>query len=203
MRAAVLLVDDDEDMLAVLARWCQGDGFDVECAKDGYEALYKLRGRQFDLVVTDLEMPGLHGLKLIEMLKTYDADIQIVVLTGQGTLQAAVEALREGKAFDFLRKPLKDLAVLSNSLSRALERRRTTARKKRPEPRDLEDLPDFTERERAIAKLLAEGMHPDEIADELALGKGTVRNSLSIIYQRLDVKNRAEAVVALRMYRLG
>ncbi len=202
VRASLLLVDDDEDMLAVLSRWCTQDGFDVECAKDGFEALYKLRERTFDLVVTDLGMPGMHGLKLIEMLKTFDPAIQIVVLTGQGTLQTAVEALREGKAFDFLRKPLSDLAILSKSLSRALERRRELAGTVRQDHPELPELTNLSEREKSIALLLVRGLHPDAIADQLALSKGTVRNHLSVVYEKLNVRNRAEAVVALREYRL-
>lgn len=204
-RAVLLLVDDDEDMLAVLARWCIQEGYETDTARDGFEALAKLRGRLFDLVVTDLAMPHMGGLKLLEMLKTYDDTIQVVVLTGQGSMENAIEALREGKAFDFLQKPLPDLGLLSASLARALERRRQVLAARALEARASVAKPQlsgFTERELEIARALSEGLRPEEIQDRLAIGQGTLKNHLTAIYQKLGVKGRADAVLALLRYRL-
>jgi DNA-binding NarL/FixJ family response regulator len=202
-RARLLIVDDDEDMLAVLQRWCTKEGFEVETACDGFDALGKLDGGAFDLVLTDLVMPRMDGLKLLEMLNTYDSTIQVVVLTGQGSLETAVQALREGKAFDYKFKPLGDLSELTRALGRALDRRKevTTliARSKEAEaaeaPLDFEaPFGQLTVREREIAALLARGFHPDQIAEKLKITAGTLKNYLSEIYEKLGVRGRAEVV---------
>lgn len=204
-RAAVLLVDDDEDMLAVLERWCAKEGYEVEIARDGFEALGKLRGRTIDLVVSDLAMPNMGGLKLLDMLKAYDDTIQVVMLTGHGSMETAIEALREGKAFDFLQKPLADLGILSACLGRALERRRQVLAMREREARASGSKPlltGFTEREMEVARALTEGLRPEEIQERLAISHGTLKNHLTVIYQKLGVKGRADAVVALLRYRL-
>ncbi len=204
-RAVVLIVDDDEDMLAVLATWCAKEGYDVVRARDGFEALGQLRGNVVDLVVTDLAMPQMSGLKLLDMLKTYDETIGVIILTGQGSIETAIEALREGKAFDYLRKPLPDLGVLSAALDRALDRRRQILAARAQEAKASATKPPltgFTEREFEVARALTEGLRPEEICDRMSVSQGTLKNYLSAIYQKLGVKGRADAVVALLRYRL-
>ena len=205
-RAYLLIVYDEPDMLAVLARWCTKEGYQVETAADGFEALAKLRDRPFDIVLTDLSMPGMDGLKLLEVLKAFDSSIEVVIMTGQGTMDSAIAALREGRAFDYLKKPLAKLEDLSAVLDRALQKRRKAPESIVRDPDALiSQMPSpfepFTARERDIARLLAEDLDAKAIADQLNLGVGTVRNRLTTIYQKIGTNDRGQAVVLLRRYR--
>ena len=77
----------------------------------------------YDLVVCDLIMPGMSGLEVIRKVKDIDEETEIIVLTGYATIDNAVQALRNHKAFDFLTKPLDNLDALYNTIEKALERR--------------------------------------------------------------------------------
>jgi len=122
-RERVLIVDDDEaarvGMQQLVGKW----GFMVETAGDGREALLKLPAFDPGIVLTDLKMPNMDGLSLLRALREGDADITTVILTAQGTVETAVEAIRQG-AYDYLSKPV-DLQRLRILLDKIVERRDT------------------------------------------------------------------------------
>src|SRR5947208_10144834 len=97
-------------------------GYAVLGVNSGPEALAALRARPFDLLLTDLMMPGMDGIQLLRAALEIDPDLVGIVMTGQGSVQTAVEAMKVG-AFDYLLKPFKLQAVLP-ILARALEVRR-------------------------------------------------------------------------------
>ena len=100
----VLLVDDDEAVLLSLGSYLEQGGMAVETAADGNAALEMLSGRTIDLVVTDLKMEGMDGIALLAEIRAGKFPCGVFILTGEGNLQRAIEALRLG-AEDFLLKP--------------------------------------------------------------------------------------------------
>jgi len=100
----VLLVDDEEVFVEALALRLQSRGLLVETAESGTVALEKAQEQSFDAVVLDLAMPGMDGLETLQRLREQNPDLQIILLTGHGTVQKGVEAMKLG-ALDFLEKP--------------------------------------------------------------------------------------------------
>lgn len=122
MKAArVLVVDDEVEICTLLSRHLRRLGYTVEEAGDGVEALALVGTAVPDVVVTDMAMPRLDGLGLLQALRSIDPEVPVIVLTGQGSLENAVQAIREGVLFDYLIKPLPDLALLEVAVRRALE----------------------------------------------------------------------------------
>lgn len=102
----VLVVDDEELVRSMLARYLERKGFDVVSAADGREALELFRERNFDLVLSDVRMPGLDGIGLLKALKEINPRVPVVLISGYGEVETVVAALKFG-AENFLGKPLK------------------------------------------------------------------------------------------------
>ncbi len=118
----ILIADDDPDFRRMLVRRAERMGVDISEVSDGTKAIEALRSSSFDVLILDLYMPGQTGLEVFEAARRLDPEIQALVLTGNATVETAVDALRSG-AYDYLVKPLKSLAVFELSLTRALEHR--------------------------------------------------------------------------------
>jgi len=121
VRARVLVVDDEVEIRTLLSRRLQRAGYTVDEAGDGQEALALVDREAPDVVVTDMSMPRLDGLGLLQELRRRDPDLPVIVLTGHGSFDNAIQAMREGTLFDYLLKPLEDLVLLDLSVRRALE----------------------------------------------------------------------------------
>ena len=121
---AILVVDDDEDILDLIERHLSNRGYEVLTAYDGEQAISLLDKLMFDLVITDLKMPKFDGMEVLKKAKEKDPNIEVVILTGHGTMDNVVEALRDGGAFDYLQKPLHNIKQLSFVTKKALERKR-------------------------------------------------------------------------------
>ncbi len=117
----LLLVDDDPDFRGTVARRFLRRGYSVHEAACGDEALKLLGRREFDVVVLDLVMPGIGGIEVLEKIKANHAEVEVVMLTGQGSIESAVRAMKLG-AYDYLTKPFA-LAELEILLEKAYERR--------------------------------------------------------------------------------
>ena len=120
----ILVVDDDEDILDLIERHLSNRGYEVLTAYDGEQAISLLDKLTFDLVITDLKMPKFDGMEVLRRAKEKDPNIEVVILTGHGTMDSVVEALRDGGAFDYLQKPLHNIKQLSFVTKKALERKR-------------------------------------------------------------------------------
>jgi two-component system response regulator FlrC len=128
--ARVLVADDEEGVRTFLAEVLELDGHEVTAVPDGAAAARALQGSSFDLLVTDLKMPGLDGLGLVARVKAEQPEVEVLVLTAYATVDTAVEAMKLG-AFDYLQKPVHSPAALRLLVSRALERRRLLAARDR------------------------------------------------------------------------
>jgi DNA-binding NarL/FixJ family response regulator len=191
----LLVVDDEPDLCHNLCQWLTASGYDVVMAGNAAGAMALVRSRPIDVVVTDLRMPDIDGIALLGLIKAWSCEIDVIILTGQGTMQDAIAALREGRAFDFLLKPLDDMKQLNVVIERALSRR--TAAPHGPGRQPIGALP-LSPRDRELLSLLVRGLENRQIADLMSLSEGTVRNRLTRLYQRLGVENRTQAVVAVR-----
>jgi diguanylate cyclase (GGDEF)-like protein len=119
----ILLADDDAKMLSLLQEYLEQEGFTVQGAEDGNQALALFQQGVFPVAVLDLVMPGLTGLELLSRFKEFSPDTEVIILTGQADLESAIEAMRRG-AYDYLIKPVIHLENLRAVISRALERQR-------------------------------------------------------------------------------
>ncbi len=117
----LLVVDDDDEFRDTLVRRFARVGFQVSDAAGGEPALEMVQRREFDVAVLDMMMPGLSGLELLEKFKENNVECEIIFLTGQGTIETAVQAMKLG-AFDYLQKPF-PLQELETVIRRAYERR--------------------------------------------------------------------------------
>jgi two-component system, NtrC family, response regulator HydG len=120
-KSRVLVVDDEPSARLGLEKLLRQDGFVVDVAEDGVEALAVASERSPDVVVTDLKMPNLDGLGLLGKLRELSPSLPVIVVTALGEVSSAVAAMRAG-AEDFLTKPV-DVDALVVSIERALERR--------------------------------------------------------------------------------
>ena len=119
--STVLVVDDDRANLDSVARIFQHEGMATLTASDGEEGLALLRRPEVGVLVTDLMMPGLDGKELLRTARSMRPDVEVVLMTAYGTVEAAVSAMKEG-AYDFITKPLKRHALVK-TVQRALEHR--------------------------------------------------------------------------------
>jgi DNA-binding NtrC family response regulator len=117
----LLVVDDDEEYRSTVVRRFSRRGYRIQEAPDGETALELAARRQFHVAIVDLVMPGLSGLELLGKLKAGTPDCEVVMLTGQGSIEKAVEAMKRG-AHDFLTKPF-PLSELEVVVGRAFEQR--------------------------------------------------------------------------------
>jgi two-component system NtrC family response regulator len=107
MSIKILVADDDASLRRVLQFKLKQKGYEVEIAEDGNHALDELKKSRYDLLLSDIRMPGLSGIELIEKSKQVQPDLEIILITAHATISAAVEAVKLG-AFDYLTKPFED-----------------------------------------------------------------------------------------------
>jgi DNA-binding NtrC family response regulator len=132
LTGTVLLVDDEPLFLRALERILHGDGHALLCATSAAAAERALAGNEVDLVLADLRLGTASGVDLLEHVKRVQPDAEVVLMTGHGTVESAVDCMRRG-AFDYLEKPFCDAHRVRAVIGRAIERRRLVARN-----RDLE-----------------------------------------------------------------
>ncbi len=118
--APVLVVDDEKQIVEGLEAVLTADGYDVDTARDGESAWDLLQERSYGLVLVDLKLPELDGLELVRRIRKNDLGSEVIIITGQGSVSSAVEAMREG-AYDYLLKPL-EMDRLRAVVPKALEK---------------------------------------------------------------------------------
>src|SRR5512138_1626361 len=121
-RGNVLVVDDQRNMRATTALLLRQAGHAVEEAESGGAAIRRVQQQPFDVVLTDLRMPDVDGIEVLRAVREHAPDTQVIVMTGYGTIESAVEAMRQG-ALDYVSKPFKADELLLR-IARAVEQRR-------------------------------------------------------------------------------
>jgi len=118
----LLIVDDETELLAALCESLADQNYDAIGAPSAEEGLRRVQSERFDLVITDLMMPGMDGVQFFRKVREIDPCVTGIVMTGQGSITTAVEAMKAG-AFDYLLKPF-NLHIMLPVLARAMEVRR-------------------------------------------------------------------------------
>ena len=131
IKADVLLVDDEEQFLKVLSKRLEGRGMKVDTSTSGEDALNRVHGKEFDAIILDLAMPGMSGIETLKRIRSENPDVQIIMLTGHGTVEKGIEAMKAG-AVDFLEKPA-DLNKIMEKISEAKHKRILLFEKKHEE----------------------------------------------------------------------
>ena len=138
MKEKILIIDDEPDILALLASILEHEGYEVLTAADGVAGMERFREGKPDLVITDVKMPQKDGLNVLREIKKVGADVDTIILTGHSDEATAIDCLRTG-AYDYLLKPLEDIEVLLVSIQHALYKR-TLERKNKQLIRQLEEM---------------------------------------------------------------
>jgi DNA-binding NtrC family response regulator len=123
--AKILIVDDELIMRESLAGWLERDGHQVQTAASGEDALERLKETKFDIMLVDIKMEGISGLDVLRHVKESDPDIAIVMITAYGSIQTAIEAMKNG-AYDYMLKPFdpNELGMLIEKIIRLQDQTR-------------------------------------------------------------------------------
>jgi FixJ family two-component response regulator len=192
----VLLVDDESALLEKLAQGARRAGYKTSTALSGEAAWERLGEERFDILVTDLRMPGMDGPSLMARLPELNrAAPRVIVITGYATLETAVECLRKGAA-DFLKKPF-----AMGEFLLALERvsRRPLAAHPEPDWEKVSQRYSLTHREVEILKaFFITGKSNRELAENLFVSYHTVKSHLKSSFMKMNVDSRSRLMSLLR-----
>ncbi len=119
----ILIVDDEPNVRLLLAREISDRGHEVVAAADSTQAMEEIGRGDFDVVLTDIRMPGMDGMALTEWIKRTRPDTEVIVMTGYGSPDIATTVERLG-AFDYLLKPFREIDLVTSSIDRAIQKRR-------------------------------------------------------------------------------
>ena len=131
-KGTILIVDDEASMRELLQILLQRDGYQVHCAGDGVAALAQLKSKEFDLLITDIQMPNMTGIELLRQMRQEEYDLTVLMITAFSSTEDAVEAMKLG-AYDYITKPFKNdeiRLVIRNALERKVLRQENRELKK-------------------------------------------------------------------------
>jgi response regulator RpfG family c-di-GMP phosphodiesterase len=124
-RPRVLVVDDEKFIRDILADFLGMEGYEVRTAEDGVTALHEMQRHPYDVVISDLKMPKMGGIELLDEISKRSPNVLTVIMTGFGTVETAIDAMKRG-AYDYVLKPFKVEEVV-HIIQRALEKQRLSA----------------------------------------------------------------------------
>jgi len=128
MTEKVLLIDDEEEFLSTLSERMELRGMNVNTASNARNAVEALDSGDFDAIVLDLQMPDMNGIEMLKVIRKNHPDMQVILLTGQATLEAGIEAMKLG-AMDFMEKPA-DINALTERIKKAQAKKMVIVEKK-------------------------------------------------------------------------
>ena len=121
MLTKVLLVDDEKEFLDLMGERMTARGMEVKKALSAADAIKIMEEHSFDAIILDLMMPEMDGIQVLKALRTKHPELQVILLTGHGSIEKGVEAMRQG-AIDFIEKPA-DLEILTEKIKKAQARK--------------------------------------------------------------------------------
>ena len=209
MTIRVLLADDHRMLREGLRRSMVDEGFDVVGEADNGEEAVRLAAElQPDVVLMDVSMPEMDGVEATRIIRATDTATQVIMLTMHADTEVLAEAIRAGasgylvkdcstdEVADAVRMAANGETILSPQLAATMldEVRRLEV----PSPAEEDRI--ITKREEEVLQLIADGCSTPEVAEQLYISQKTVKNHLASIYQKLDARDRTQAVLqAVRM----
>ncbi len=175
---SILIVDDEKNIRLTLLTCLEDLGVEIDIAGNAEEALYKLKEKEFGLVLLDLNMPGMGGMEMLRQVREIRPDIRVIIITAYGTIERAVEAMKLG-AVDFVEKPFVPEEI-RKMVAQVIDREKLDAQK-------AADYASFIE----LAKRSVMGRHFDAAAEHL-------RKALSLDPGRAEAFNLLGAVMEIR-----
>lgn len=124
MKEKILIIDDEKIIVEYLEILLEREEFSVRSALSGEAGLELFRSESFDLVITDIRMPGISGLEVVRQIKSLDEDMEVIILTGFATVDNVIRGMRADGAFDYQLKPIDNVDSFLDSIARALEKRK-------------------------------------------------------------------------------
>lgn len=106
MNKSILIIDDEKNIRMTLEKALSGAGYEVESAINGENGLQKLKDEEYPVILLDMNLPGINGIEVLRKLNEFDFNTRVIMITGYGNVETAVEAMKLG-AVDYLRKPFK------------------------------------------------------------------------------------------------
>lgn len=116
----VLVIDDDAGILGVVSEVLEDDGYAVSTAASGEEALELLKHNEFWMVMSDIRLPGINGVEVLEHIKQVSPRTHVIMITSHASLDTSIDAIKHG-AYDYLLKPFEDLSLISTAAKRAVD----------------------------------------------------------------------------------
>ena len=196
--SSILLIDDEKVLLEAVSDDLKENGYKVTTAVSGEEGLRSFKMLQHDLVIIDLKMESMDGLEVSRQIKELSPETPIMILTGYGSMETAIEAIRLDLD-DYVVKPV-NRDDLFEKIQRCLGKKNDSHPSK-PKPTfaqniKLEDA-GLTRREKEVVQLAAQGYNDDEIAKMLSISAFTVKFHLKRIFKKLGIHKRVELIVSL------
>jgi FixJ family two-component response regulator len=189
----IAVIDDDEAVLDSLRLYFARQDVETSCFASAQDFLAATRcGQRFDCIVSDVRMPGMSGLDLVQHLKGAGLPAPVILITGHGDVDMAVAAIKVG-AFDFIEKPFDEARLLA-SIQNALNKMQ------QPEidAVELEKLQSrfntLSARQRQVMELAVAGLSNKEIGSQLKISPKTVENHRAWVMERIGARNIAELV---------
>jgi FixJ family two-component response regulator len=189
----IAVIDDDEAVLDSLRLYFARQHVETSCFVSAQDFLAATRsGQLFDCIVSDVRMPGMSGLDLVQHLKGAGLAAPVILITGHGDVDMAVAAIKDG-AFDFIEKPFDEARLLA-SIQNALNKMQ------QPEidAVELEKLQSrfdtLSARQRQVMELAVAGLSNKEIGSQLKISPKTVENHRAWVMERIGARNIAELV---------
>jgi len=120
-RFKVLVADDEESLRGIVKEILTDNGYDVDAASNGKEAMDLVRKNNYEVLISDIRMPEMNGIELLEEVKKFNPKIEVIMMTSHASVETAIKAIRLG-AYDYLTKPFEDLDIITTVINRTVEK---------------------------------------------------------------------------------
>ncbi len=196
-KKSILVIEDEEIIRHTLSEDLSHEGYLVNTASNGDEGVKKFSKNSHDLVIVDLIMEGMSGIHAIREIKRIRSDTPVIILTGYGGKDSAIDALRLG-VLDYFLKPYPRKEFL-RKVAQCLAYTKSSG-EKRTGALDIYKKMDFsglTKREIEVCLFMKEGLTYEKLAESMFISKHTIKNHLKSIFKKLGVHSGTELVALL------
>ena len=192
----ILVVDDEPQVVQIFHELLAQRGYDVEVSSDGDDAIRRVTSGRFDLVLTDINLPGVDGLEVVRAAKAADKDTCVILITGYASTTTAIDALRQG-AYDYITKPF-DLWETAKAIERGLESRFLVGENRRLVSRLEEANRELQQHEQILSRMVKEATQRMALLYEAGMEISTslsLQTTVNVIVNQVSKLTRATSVI--------